>query len=688
MMPVTAEQIDRAAMLAHLQWITRRWPELGEPAYIELRALGEDLTPLSSRFSVDPMGLDLAVDYAAGLNAIRGRNIYPVMNPLRDTKGRSAQDGDVIASIFHWADADKQEAIDRLKAWGGPKWRAVVKTGSIPHDRVHVYWELAEWQRDLAAWRATQQAIAARFLSDGAVINPSRIMRLAGTISWPSDKKLARGYVSEVATLRTWADRELVDSATFARAFGTVEAQQPSGFQFDTGEQYAPSLDRERAAIAAMSGMEWHNNVIRLVASYVSRGLSDAEIIALTEPLTLPGYTVEQTRREVQTAIEGARRKGWTPEPQQYADPATAWDAADAPQEQQPSKLEWFDDIEPALADAYVVKDLIQQAALSVLYGASNTGKTFFALDLAFAIACGGPWRGRRVNAGSVLYLAAEGGRGAANRIAALRRHTGLCDVPLALRRAGLDLLKNNADLKAVVDLAAETAQRGPLRLIVVDTLSRVMAGGDENAPQDMTALIRNIDAIRAHTGAHVMLVHHSGKDEGRGARGHSSLRAAVDTEIEVVSDDAGRAAFVRKQRDYQGGETFAFSLHSVELGHDQDGDPVVSCVVECADDAEFMAARNASKGIGGTQAVVLETFDQMLAEGLAKPNPGGVGMPEAGQFWAVDAAALKEIARGKLSVSDPYSAVNKAIAALTGKRAVLGIGKTLIWHTGKKVKG
>jgi RecA-family ATPase len=70
--------------------------------------------------------------------------------------------------------------------------------------------------------------------------------------------------------------------------------------------------------------------------------------------------------------------------------------------------------------------------------------------------------------------------------------------------------------------------------MIVLDTLSRVIAGGNENAPDDMGQLIGNCDRIRAEARAHVMLVHHTGKDEARGARGHSSLRAATDTEIEV----------------------------------------------------------------------------------------------------------------------------------------------------------
>jgi RecA-family ATPase len=51
------------------------------------------------------------------------------------------------------------------------------------------------------------------------------------------------------------------------------------------------------------------------------------------------------------------------------------------------------------------------------------------------------------------------------------------------------------------------------------------MAGGNENAPDDMGALVRNIDRLRAETGAAVLLVHHTGKDTSRGARGHSLAR-------------------------------------------------------------------------------------------------------------------------------------------------------------------
>jgi hypothetical protein len=81
------------------------------------------------------------------------------------------------------------------------------------------------------------------------------------------------------------------------------------------------------------------------------------------------------------------------------------------------------------------------------------------------------------------------------------------------------------------------------------------------------------------------MIVHHTGKDAAKGARGHSSLRAATDTEIELVADESGnRYAKVTKQRDYEGGEKFFFDLKPVILGVDQDGDEVSTCVVSPID--------------------------------------------------------------------------------------------------------
>ena len=243
-----------------------------------------------------------------------------------------------------------------------------------------------------------------------------------------------------------------------------------------------------------------------------------------------------------------------------------------------------FEDVEPSLNANDFVERLLVAGAMSVIYGASNCGKTFLALDLSLHIAEGRPWFGREIVQGPVLYLALEGSHGIRNRIVAYQHAHGLEDarLPFFLVTQPLNLLDPAGDLAAIIKTAEQIAEDAgaPISLIVVDTLSRAMAGGNENAPEDMTALVATGDHLRKETGAHVMWIHHSGKNEANGARGHSSLRAATDTEIEVISDDNGRRAEVRKQRDLDGGDVIQFDLERVELGMNHRGKPVTSCVV------------------------------------------------------------------------------------------------------------
>lgn len=82
-------------------------------------------------------------------------------------------------------------------------------------------------------------------------------------------------------------------------------------------------------------------------------------------------------------------------------------------------------------------------------------------------------------------------------------------------------------------------------------------------------------------TGATVLLVHHSGKDQSKGAQGWSGLRAAADAEIEVTRNGEDRIATVTKMKDGEDDAKFAFKLVPVEVGIDADDDPINSCTVE-----------------------------------------------------------------------------------------------------------
>ena len=305
----------------------------------------------------------------------------------------------------------------------------------------------------------------------------------------------------------------------------------------------------------------------------------------------------------------------------------------------------------------YLIKQWLPFEGTGVLVGPSNTGKTFIALDMAMSIAAGTDWHGHKVRQGAVLYLATEGSFSFKNRMAALKDDRGLTDnVPLIARADMVNLLDQEADLGELAALADEIIeQHGPLRLIVVDTLARAMAGGNENAPDDMGKLLNNVEALRQGTDAFVLLIHHTGKDEAKGARGHSSLKGAADTILLLSKrDDDLLELKSDKQRDMAPPLPKAFRLKTVVCGMDEDFDEVTTCVVRAADAAELKAK---PKPGGPNQELLMECYTQLRLEGIGEPNPGGAGFPEQSQYWCLSNDRLKEMFVGKKDGSNNSSA-------------------------------
>ncbi|WP_437871985.1 AAA family ATPase [Methylorubrum extorquens] len=264
---------------------------------------------------------------------------------------------------------------------------------------------------------------------------------------------------------------------------------------------------------------------------------------------------------------------------------------------------------------APLIKGLLDQGAMTVLYGESNVGKTFVAMDVAFHVACGLAWAGMKTTRAGVAYVAAEGGRGASRRGLALIRKYGDCD-GFHILREPVDLLRANADLHPLIEAIRGL---GGVGLVVIDTLSRALAGGDENSSTDMGALVKHLDAIRSAVSAHLLIVHHTGKDRAKGARGHSLLRAATDTEIEVGDGQIK----VTKQRDLEKAWASPFTLDTVTLGADADGDPITSCTVRLvARQAELPQIAPTPKESG-----VLAALQSILARTKCPADPKAVAV-------------------------------------------------------------
>ncbi len=174
----------------------------------------------------------------------------------------------------------------------------------------------------------------------------------------------------------------------------------------------------------------------------------------------------------------------------------------------------WADDVVLELDKPGLVDGLLGRTGMTVLYGESGSGKTFLAIDLACHVAAGLPWHGKDVEQGVVVYVAAEAPESVKKRVWAWKRHHGVDRLPVVIVTAGVDLLNGSTDrLLALINKVAEA--HGRIALVVIDTLARSMTG-NENAPDDMGRFVAACARIREAGETHVLVVHHSGKDQAR----------------------------------------------------------------------------------------------------------------------------------------------------------------------------
>ena len=222
------------------------------------------------------------------------------------------------------------------------------------------------------------------------------------------------------------------------------------------------------------------------------------------------------------------------------------------------------------------VKGLFPEHGLGSIYGPSGSGKSFLALDLMASIACGITFYGHKTTQCPVVYVALEGTGGIAKRVEAYETHHKIKLPPTF--RIVTDMLSLFSSEAAVF---AEAVIEAGLNkgVIVIDTLAQSAPGSDENSSAHMGMIISNAQLLQRMTNGLVVLIHHTGKDASRGARGHSSLYAALDAALEVKRTQGGLEWLSDKVKDGESGNATSFRLERVVLGKDEDGDEISSCV-------------------------------------------------------------------------------------------------------------
>ena len=340
--------------------------------------------------------LDQLVDRAVSENRKQGHNVYigqALRKPNIAPFGRCRDDEFYALSTFY-TDIDDDvvlAAAAKYKSLGCIP-TAMVITGRHPHPRAQMLWRLNVPVRDADLCRRQNLAIAQALGGDTSVVNPSRVLRLGGSIAWPRKE----GRTVELTELLLPSEGRPSEylPEQIAKAFPPVEVEDgapastsvsspsiASSESNSTLQIGTSSLSVENCLSRIRAGDQWHNNLIRLTGHWIARGWSDAEILTAAEALTLSGYTVAATRREVAQMIRGGRDKWAIPNPSITIDE----------QEQLPFVLKPVGLLQPSKRPPrdWLVRHRLMRKHTTVTAAAPGVGKSTLTIEEAVSLASG-----------------------------------------------------------------------------------------------------------------------------------------------------------------------------------------------------------------------------------------------------------------------------------------------------------
>ena len=539
---------------------------------------------------------------------------------------------------------DKDAALATLKA---DRPTFIIDSGG----GLQAYWALGEPIEATDETRgnveAVNKAVIAKQGGDAAASNVDRVMRIPGTINWPNAKKRAAGRVPAMARV-IYADAgDRPSLAQLEAHFRPVPA--PAAPTPLDRAPIPPVGDRDVVAVlcrdlmlAALYGGD-------LTAYGGDASAGDMALVNALVPRT--NFDREQVERIWSNSPLGQRNKTQDREPYRrmtidkaFSDNrgglnkiAEAWIHAELERKRQaignmPSsrfKLLSGEDLRNLPRPEWRIKGVLPAQGLAVIYGPSTAGKSFFALDMGCKIAEGGEWFGHRAKQAHVVYLALEGKAGFPLRIAAWESHNDR-ELPDAMR-----VILDSFNLRDAIDVAelAKVCPQGSV--LMIDTMARA-GDDDENDSKQRRELINRASQLQELIEGVVVLIAHTGKDEDKGIRGHKSLFDSLDASILVKRDGIERSWSADKVKEADEPKGKGFRLQRIELGEDEDGELVTSCVIE-----RFVPSTESAddKPMSGNTKIAFAAFQSVAGiKGELNADGGFAGLHEdhwREQFYA-----------------------------------------------------
>jgi hypothetical protein len=551
---------DEKAIAQHLTF----WFQMALHGAVEIGWYDGRSEHLSKSARFDLTNLEDAVTFIAATNRVPGQSVYFRPALINETAPSPTTDKAFLCAPGVWADLDADgAAIAAPRIYSACRPNLVVVTGREPALRAQLFWRTESLYWDGAALRDLNRRIAMKLLGDTKVM--STLMRIGGTIAWPRKP----GRVFELTELLLFADDrpKAYVAGAIERFFPPAEAgASPGAGAGAAGEGPGaapgggPDFDPGLTAAALIARIRrgkggWHNDVLRLVAHLVEVGTSDAVILAMAEGLTLPGWTAEQTRRDIWRMADAARRKWGTADPDAPID-----EPGGAPVDD--GRLgEWnagtVDDV-PIPPRGWVLGRILCRGVVSSLIAEGGVGKTALRMVQALAVVTGKALTGEPVHCmGRVLYLSLEDDDVELKRRlkAAMIHHQISADdvrdrfylaTPRQWKLATLDA-KGNFKVGELRNRVISTIREHRIDVVVFDPFVKAHGVGenDNNAIDQVTGILADI-AITENVA--VDAPHHMSKgssdpgnaNRGRGASAFKDAARLVYT-LTPMSKDEGQ---------------------------------------------------------------------------------------------------------------------------------------------------
>ncbi len=303
-----------------------------------------------------------------------------------------------------------------------------------------------------------------------------------------------------------------------------------------------------------------------------------------------------------------------------------------------------FDDIEVEVRKPWILKGILARRETSSWFGGPGKGKSALLTDIAVHVASGLDWRGYRCKERcAVVILAFERADLMLRRLEAYKRRDGLKDLPIVVIRASVDIMKPES-VEVLTDTIKAVEERFglPVGLLGLDTYSKALAlgGGDENAAKDVNRFLGHLRTVQNHTGVHVALIGHCGKDETRGHRGSNAHLGDVDVEVKI-SGSGVKTAAIEKANDQPEGPLTSFCLEAFSFGTDEDGDEITTSIVSADMPAAGQEgeAGDKPKRMNHGEQVALKMLHEALGDAGERPPasnhiPEGIGRVVTKELW------------------------------------------------------